>query len=163
MIYTYPMYAKGVIILDKIYIYADGGCRGNQFKENIGGYGVLLQYKTNAKELKGATRNTTNNIMELTACIEGMKAITDKSIPTEVVMDSNYVITGINSWIYGWLKKEWRNSQGNLVENKELWQQLYALKNEFKDITFIKCKGHSNNEGNNRADKLANEAMDTLR
>ena len=145
--------------MDKIYAFADGGCRGNQFDTNIGGWGVVLKYRNHLNEFYGNTKNTTNNIMELTSCIEALKAINDKEIPTEVTMDSQYVVKGINEWIHGWIKKGWRNSQKKPVENKALWQELYSLKNEFKDITFIQCKGHSDNEGNNRADELANIAM----
>lgn len=148
--------------MDKIIIYCDGGCRGNQFEHNIGGWGVLMTYKNNTKELHGGTKDTTNNIMELTSCVEGLKSIKNKDIPIEVVMDSQYVIKGINDWVSGWIKKGWKTSQKKPVENKELWQQLVELKNQFKDIKFIKCKGHSDNEGNNRADELANIAMDEL-
>lgn len=148
--------------MDKIILYADGGCRGNQFDTNIGGWGAVLICKDNIKELKGNTRNTTNNIMELTSCIEGLKAIKNKDIPVEVVMDSQYVIKGITEWVCGWIKKGWRNSQKKPVENKELWQELLKIKSEFKDIAFTKCKGHSDNEGNNRADELANEAMSEI-
>ena len=149
--------------MDKIIIYADGGCRGNQFDTNIGGYGVLIKYKQHTKEFKGSVKNTTNNIMELTSCIEALKSIKNKEIPTEVVMDSQYVIQGINEWINGWIKKGWRNSSKKPVENKELWKELYNLKNEFSNIQFIKCNGHSDCEGNNRADELANEAMDEIK
>jgi ribonuclease HI len=145
--------------MEKIYIYADGGCRGNGKETNVGGYGVYINYKGNEKELRGATRNTTNNIMELTSALEGLKALKTKEIPIEVIMDSQYVIDGINSWIHNWIKKGWRNSQKKPVENKELWQQLWNLKNQFKDITFTKCQGHADNEGNNKADELANQAM----
>ena len=145
--------------MDKIIAYCDGGCRGNQFDENIGGWGVSLRYKNNVKDFYGATRNTTNNVMELTSCIEALKAIKNKDIKTEIVMDSQYVVKGINEWIYGWIKKGWRNSQKKPVENKDLWIELNKLKQEFTDISFVKCKGHSDNEGNNRADELANIAM----
>jgi ribonuclease HI len=145
--------------MEKIYIYADGGCRGNQFDTNIGGYGVYITYNGQTKELKGATRNTTNNIMELTSAIEGLKAIKKRDIPVEVVMDSQYVVQGINEWIHGWIKKGWRTASKKPVENKELWKELYELKNQFNDIVFTKCKGHADNEGNNKADELANEAM----
>ena len=145
--------------MGKIIIHCDGGCRGNQSKENVGGWGAILEYRGNIKEIYGNARNTTNNIMEMVACIESMKAIKDKSIPIEIISDSQYVVMGINEWIHGWIKKGWRNSQKKPVENKDLWQELYKLKNEFDDISFIKCKGHSDNEGNNRADELANIAM----
>jgi ribonuclease HI len=145
--------------MDKIYIYADGGCRGNGKEINVGGYGVYIKYKDKEKEIKGVTRNTTNNIMELTSAIEGLKALKTKEIPIEVIMDSQYVIEGINSWIESWIKRGWRKSDKKPVENKELWKELYNLKNQFKDIAFTKCKGHTDNKGNNKADELANEAM----
>lgn len=146
--------------MDKVYVYCDGGCRGNGKENNIGGWGVYLIYKDNKKELCGGTKNTTNNIMELTACIEGLKALNKKDLPVEVIMDSAYVIKGITEWIFSWMKKGWVTSQRTPVENKELWMQLYQLKSEFEDITFTKVKGHSDNEGNNKADELANRAMD---
>lgn len=149
-------------MVDKIYVYCDGGCRGNQLPINIGGWGVVLKYKDKVKELYGNVKNTTNNKMELTSCIEALKAIKNKDIPIEVTMDSQYVIKGINEWIHGWLKRNWVNTQKKPVENKELWQQLLELKQSFKEITFIHCKGHADNEGNNRADRLANIAMDKL-
>lgn len=146
--------------MDKVLIFADGGCRGNQFESNIGGWGVLLSYRGKTKELYGATQDTTNNIMELTSCIEGLKAIKDHSKPVQVVMDSQYVIMGVNNWSYGWARNGWMNSQKKPVENKALWIELLDLKKQFKEIEFIKCKGHSVNEGNNRADALVNKAMD---
>lgn len=148
--------------MEKILVFCDGGCRGNQFENNIGGWGVVLLFGARTKELRGNTKNTTNNIMELTSCIEALKVIKDKTIPVEVTMDSQYVIKGINEWIYGWFKKGWRNSQKKPVENKELWQELYKLKNEFRDIKFIQCAGHADNKGNNRADELANMAMNEV-
>ncbi len=149
--------------VEKIHIFCDGGCRGNQFKYNIGGWGVVLKYKDFTKELSGNTKNTTNNIMELTSCIEALKKIKRKDIPVIVTMDSQYVVKGINEWINGWIQKGWCNSKKKPVENKELWQTLLELKNSFTDISFVHCKGHANNEGNNRADKLANIAMDRIK
>jgi ribonuclease HI len=147
-----------------IQVFCDGGCRNNQSKENIGGWGVVLNLNLGekVKEIKGSERNTTNNIMEITSCIKALEAIKCKDIMTEVIMDSQYVITGINEWVDGWIKKGWRKSDKKPVENKELWQRLVQLKNEFRNISFKKCVGHSDNEGNNRADALANEAMDEL-
>ncbi len=142
------------------WVYADGGCRNNQSRENVGGWGVLLINGDSRTELKGAARNTTNNKMELTSCINALRAIKDKSIKTIVVMDSQYVIKGINEWMAGWIKKGWKSSQKKPVENKELWQEILELKGQFEDITFQHCYGHGDNEGNNRADALANEAMD---
>jgi ribonuclease HI len=154
---------KGDKIMDKVYIFADGGCRGNGKEHNTGGWGVLLKYKDNIKEIYGGIKDTTNNIMELTSCIEALKTLKNKDIPIEVTMDSQYVIKGMNEWIQGWIKKGWRNSQKKPVENKELWLQLWELRNQFKDITFVHCDGHADNEGNNRADELANIAMDEVK
>lgn len=147
--------------MDKVYVFCDGGCRGNGKEINIGGWGVVLNYKDKVKEFYGATRNTTNNIMELTSCIEALKVVKPQ-FPIEVTTDSKYVVTGINEWIKNWVKNGWKTSTKKPVENKELWQELLRLKNQFADITFIHCNGHADNEGNNRADELANIAMDEL-
>lgn len=136
--------------MEKIKIYADGACRGNQFAENIGGYGIVLQYQDQYKELKNAFRNTTNNKMEILSVTEGLKALKVYDVPVEVYSDSQYVVSTIN---LNWNKKA----------NLDLWKELYTYIDKFKDIKFIKVKGHSDNEFNNRADKLANEAMDALK
>lgn len=143
-------------------IYTDGGCRGNGKENNIGGWGAYLIYGTNTTTIKGNARGTTNNIMELTACIEALKRLKTKDKEVVIYTDSAYVLNGITNWIYGWMKKGWINSQKKPVENKELWQELYALKQQFGNIRFEKVKGHSDNKGNNVADQLCNQAMDEL-
>jgi len=149
-------------MVDKVYLYCDGGCRGNQEKNNVGGWGVLLQYKEHEKELYGGAINTTNNKMELTSVIEGLKAIKNKKIPVVVVMDSQYVIKGITEWVRNWVKNNWRTIQKKPVENKELWQELLDLKSQFANIEFQQVRGHAGHPGNERADKLANKAMDEI-
>lgn len=149
-------------MVDKVYLYCDGGCRGNQEKNNVGGWGVLLQYKEHEKELYGGAINTTNNKMELTSVIEGLKAIKNKTIPVVVVMDSQYVIKGITEWVRNWVKNNWRTIQKKPVENKELWQELLDLKSQFANIEFQQVRGHAGHPGNERADKLANKAMDEI-
>lgn len=146
----------------KLEIYTDGGCRGNQSDNNVGGWGAYLVYGTNTTTIKGGERNTTNNKMELTAVIEALKRLKTTNKETVVYSDSAYVINGITNWIHGWIAKGWINSQKKPVENKELWQELYALKQRFNNIEFVKVKGHSDNEGNNKADALANEAMNEI-
>ena len=146
----------------QLQIYCDGGCRGNQADTNIGGWGAYLVFGSVTKKLYGGEANTTNNKMELTGAIEGLRAIKNKNVPTEVLVDSAYVLNGITSWIHGWMKKGWVNSKKEPVANKELWQELYAEKQKVADITFTKVKGHSTNEGNNMADFLANHAMDEV-
>lgn len=148
--------------MEKVYVYCDGGCRGNGKKKNIGGWGVYLVYKGQAKCLCGGTKNTTNNAMELTSCVKGLESLKRKDLPVEVVMDSAYVINGITKWIFSWVRNGWMTSKKEPIENKALWQTLYELKKSFKSIEFTKVKGHASNVGNNKADELANKAMDDL-
>lgn len=147
---------------DIIKIYCDGACRGNGKENNIGAYGAIIMYKNNTKEIYKAFSNTTNNKMELMGAIKSLELLNKYDIPVEVYCDSAYVVSGINEWIYGWLKKNWKTSTKKPVENKELWKELYDLKNKFTDIKFIKVKGHSDNEFNDKADQLCNLAMDEL-
>ncbi len=146
--------------MSEILVYCDGGCRGNHQRENIGAWGAVLIYNEHIKELSGREFDTTNNKMELTATIEALKAINKKNIPVRVHLDSAYVLNGITTWIYGWLKNGFKDSKKQPVKNQELWKELYFLKNEFDDIEFIKVKGHSDDVGNIRADKLCNIEMD---
>lgn len=146
----------------RLKMYCDGGCRGNQGRTNVGGWGVLLIWGPHEKELCDGERNTTNNKMELTAAIQGLRAIKRKDVAVDVYTDSAYVFNGINTWIHGWMKKGWVNSKKEPVANKDLWLELLAEKKKFADITFNKVKGHADNEGNNRADALANLAMDRV-
>lgn len=148
--------------MTRLEIYCDGGCRGNQANVNVGGWGAYLIWGDHTKELYGGERNTTNNKMELMGAIEGLRAIKNKNVPVDVYVDSAYVLNGITQWIFGWMKKGWVNSKKEPVANKELWQELLAEKNQFPDITFHKVKGHSTNVGNNKADELANRAMDEV-
>ncbi len=146
----------------RVELYCDGGCRGNQGKVNVGGWGALLKWGDHTKEIYGGERNTTNNKMELTAAIEGLRAVKNKTVGIDVYADSAYVLNGITNWIFGWIKKDWVNSKKEPVANKDLWLALLEEKNKFSDIEFHKVKGHSDNEGNNRADELANIAMDEV-
>ena len=149
--------------MERIQMYCDGGCRGNGIvKENIGAWGVYLSFAGREKELGGTARGTTNNKMELKATIEALKALKKRTTPVTVYLDSAYVLNGITNWIHGWIAKGWVNSKKQPVENQELWKELYALKREFADIEFIKVKGHSDNEGNIRADKICNVLMNKI-
>ncbi len=143
-------------------IYCDGGCRGNQQRANIGGWGVYLIWGEHTKELWGGEADTTNNKMELQAAIEGLRAIKNKGVGVDVFMDSAYVYNGITSWVNGWKRRGWVKADKKPVLNKDQWIELLAEKEKFTDITFNKVKGHADNEGNNKADELANRAMDEL-
>jgi ribonuclease HI len=148
--------------LDEIVIYCDGGCRGNQSDRNVGGWGAVLTYHGRTKELYGGTRNTTNNIMELTAAIRSLEELKTDHIPVSFYIDSAYVVNGMNSWVTGWTKKNWRTAGGQPVKNRELWQRLNALAQKQHQITFNKVKGHHGVALNERADQLANQGMDEV-
>ena len=123
-----------------------------------GGWGSILMYKNIKKEISGGKADTTNNIMELTAVIEGLKLLKHEC-DVEIYSDSAYVVNAFNNkWIYGWLKNNWKTSSKEPVKNKELWEELYNL-TKIHSVKFIKVKGHSDNEFNNRCDELAREAI----
>lgn len=153
---------KDVDAMDEIIIYTDGGCRGNQKDKNVGGWGVVFKYKEHIKTLYGGEQNTTNNRMELTAAIMALRTLKTTNIPVKVHCDSSYVVNGMNNWVKGWIKKGWRKSDMQPVENKELWQELWKLSQTQSDIQWIKVKGHSGVELNELADKLANKGMDKI-
>lgn len=142
--------------MEEIILYTDGACSGNP---GPGGWGSILILGDNKKEISGGSPATTNNIMELTAVIEGLK-ILKRPCKVQVYSDSAYVVNGfIQKWIYGWMKKNWKNASGEPVKNKELWQELYNL-TQIHDVTFHKVKGHADNELNNRCDELARMERD---
>jgi ribonuclease HI len=138
-----------------VQIFTDGACKGNP---GPGGWGAILQYGDNLKELKGFSPNTTNNIMELTAVIEAMKALT-RSCEIIVTTDSNYVKNGITEWIHSWKQKGWKTSSKKPVKNKELWIELDDLTQQHT-IEWEWVKGHSGHPENERADELANIAIE---
>ena len=141
--------------MDEITIYTDGACSGNP---GPGGWGAILMLGENRKEISGGSENTTNNIMELTAVIEALK-ILKRPCKVNIYSDSAYVVNAfLQKWIYGWMKKGWKTAGGDPVKNKELWQELYSL-TKTHDVTFIKVKGHADNEFNNRCDELARMAI----
>lgn len=141
--------------MEKVIIYTDGACSGNP---GPGGWGSVLMYKDTKKEISGGKDNTTNNIMELTAVIEGLKML---KFPCEVDLysDSAYVVNAfLNDWISNWQKNNWKTAGKDPVKNKELWQELLELTKIHK-VKFIKVKGHADNEYNNRCDELARNAI----
>ena len=141
--------------MEEVTIYTDWACSGNP---GPGGWGTILMYNENKKEISGGKDNTTNNVMELTAVIEGLKLL---KFPCKVKLysDSAYVVNAFNQkWIYGWLKNGWKNASKEPVKNKELWQELYEL-TKIHEVEFIKVKGHADNEYNNRCDELARNAI----
>lgn len=144
--------------MEKVVIYTDGACSGNP---GPGGWGAILMYKGTKKEISGAKNNTTNNVMELTAALEGLKML---KFPCEVELysDSAYLVNGfLQGWIYNWQRNNWKTSNKELVKNKEIWQELYKM-TQIHEVKFIKVKGHADNDFNNRCDELARNAIKTL-
>ena len=126
--------------MKKVTIYTDGACSGNP---GPGGWGAILMYNGTSKEISGASKDTTNNIMEITAVLEALKLLKEEC-EVQVYSDSAYVVNAFNQgWIYNWRKNNWRTAGKDKVE-------------------FIKVKGHSDNEYNNRCDFLATSAIKTL-
>ena len=141
--------------MEEVTIYTDGACSGNP---GPGGWGAILMYKDTKKEISGGEKNTTNNIMELTAVIEALKLL---KFPCKVNLysDSAYVVNAfLQNWVVNWQKNNWKTADKKDVKNKELWQELISLANTH-DVTFIKVKGHADNEYNNRCDELARNAI----
>jgi ribonuclease HI len=140
-----------------IEIYTDGACRGNP---GPGGWGVLFINDGFEKTLYGGDENTTNNRMELTAAINALSEVKEKSHVT-LYTDSKYVMDGINKWIPNWKKREWKTAANKPVKNKDLWQKLDDQVNRLT-IDWFWVKGHDGNRGNEIADKLANKGIDEL-
>ena len=136
--------------MKKITIYTDGACSGNP---GAGGWGAILIYLNKVKEISGYNPSTTNNRMELTAVIEALLSLKE-SCEVTIYSDSAYVVNAFNQgWIAKWVKTGWRSAKG-IVQNQDLWATLLKL-NALHKIDFVKVKGHSDNEFNNRCDTLA--------
>ena len=139
---------------DHVDLYTDGACSGNP---GPGGWGVLMLYKDNEKELCGGEPATTNNRMELMAAIRGLESL-KRDMRVRVHTDSTYVKDGITKWIHGWKKNGWKNAQKKPVKNAELWQRLETAI-ERHDVSWHWVKGHSDHPENDRADALARQGM----
>lgn len=137
--------------MKEITLYTDGACSGNPGK---GGWGAVLIYNQYQKQYSGYNPNTTNNRMELTAVIEGLKMLKESCVVT-CYTDSAYVSNAfLNDWISNWKARGWRTADKKPVLNLDLWQELLALCEKHK-VSFVKVKGHADNELNNLCDKLA--------
>lgn len=136
-------------------IYTDGACSGNP---GPGGWGAVLMYEGQRKELSGGEKVTTNNRMELVSVIEALKAL-KKPCKITVYSDSAYVVNAfVQRWINNWQRNGWMTSQKKPVENQDLWKSLLQ-EMERHQVSYVKVKGHSDNEWNNHCDKLAREAI----
>jgi ribonuclease HI len=138
----------------QVEIFTDGACSGNP---GPGGWGAILRYGDTVRELSGGEADTTNNRMELTAAIEALNAL---KRPCDIVLttDSIYVKDGITSWIDGWKKRGWKNSQKKPVKNEDLWKALDAARSRHT-VEWKWVKGHAGHAENERCDELARLAM----
>ena len=138
-----------------VYLFTDGACKGNP---GAGGWGVLLRYGGHEKELFGGEAQTTNNRMELTAVLSGLKTL---NRPCDVVIctDSQYVKNGMESWIHNWKKNGWTTAGRQPVKNADLWQQLDEQVARHR-VRWQWVKGHAGHAENERADALANRGVE---
>ena len=144
--------------MKKVTIYTDGACSGNP---GAGGFAAILMYNGVEKVVSGGEKETTNNKMELMAVISGLNSLKE-ACEVDVYSDSQYVVDAFNKgWVDSWQKNGWRNSSKDDVKNVELWKLLLDLTKTHK-VNFIKVKGHSDNEYNNRCDKIAREEYKNL-
>ena len=138
-----------------VVIYTDGACSGNP---GVGGYGIVLLYKQNRREVSIGYKLTTNNRMETMAVIKALKLLKEPC-NVNLYTDSSYVVNAVNKgWIYNWKNNNWINSSKKKTSNVDLWEELLPLL-DIHNIKFIWVKGHADNEENNRCDFLARQAM----
>ncbi|HMM77381.1 MAG TPA: ribonuclease HI [Gammaproteobacteria bacterium] len=142
---------------EAIVIHTDGACRGNP---GPGGWGAILRYRGVEKTLKGGEANTTNNRMELLGAIHALEALTRPS-RVELHTDSQYVQKGISEWLSSWIRRGWRTADGKPVKNADLWQRLQAAAAPHR-VQWYWVRGHAGHIDNERADALANAAIDEL-
>ena len=134
-----------------VYLYTDGACKGNP---GAGGWGVLLRYGAHEKTLYGGEVETTNNRMELTAVIEGLRAL-KRTSRVVICTASQYVKNGMESWIHGWKKNGWKTAAKKPVKNEDLWRELDELVSRHQ-VSWTWVKGHAGHPENEKADELAN-------
>lgn len=140
--------------LPRVDVYTDGACSRNP---GPGGWGVLLVFDGEEKEVCGGVAETTNNRMEITAAIEGLKAL-KRPCNVHLYTDSTYLRDGITTWIHLWRRNGWRSSARKPVKNQDLWRELEALAGA-QQITWHWVKAHNGHARNERADALANQGL----
>ena len=145
------------VTTETVQIFTDGACRRNP---GPGGWGALLRYGNVDKELRGAAPETTNNRMELTAAIMGLEAL-KRPCKVRLTTDSQYVKNGITQWLQDWKKRGWKTAGKKPVKNIDLWQQLDAAVSRHQ-VSWHWVEGHSGHAENERADQLANMAIDEM-
>jgi ribonuclease HI len=139
--------------LKKVKIITDGSCLGNPGR---GGWACVLRYNEHQREMYGYAPHTTNNRMELTAAIEGLKSLKEPC-EVEVITDSEYVKNGITTWVHNWKLRDWMTKEKKPVVNRDLWEELDDVAAKHT-ITWSWTKGHASHADNNRCDELAQMA-----
>ncbi len=140
-------------MVKQVKLITDGACLGNP---GPGGWAYILRFGKHKREVSGSVKETTNNRMELTAALEGLRALKEPC-KVEVVTDSEYVKNGITTWIHGWKRNGWKTAAKKPVVNQDLWTQLDAAANGH-EVRWTWTKGHSDHDDNNRCDELATRA-----
>ena len=141
--------------MQTVILYTDGACSGNP---GPGGWGALLIWNKKEKELSGSSADTTNNRMEMRAVIEGLRALT-KPCHVKIHSDSALIVNAFNqNWIKNWKKRGWKKANKKPVENQDLWKEMLDVMEPHK-VEWIKVKGHSGHELNDRVDALAVNAI----
>lgn len=135
-------------------IYSDGSCEGNP---GPGGWAAIVDLEGERRELTGAEPKTTNNRMELSAVIAGLRSLAQPS-NVRVVTDSQYVVKGMREWIHAWRRKGWRSASGSPVKNRDLWEELDGLARNHR-VRWEWIRGHNGHPENERADALARQAI----
>jgi len=143
------------LVPEPVIIHTDGACRGNP---GPGGWGVVLEHKGRERELYGYEAETTNNRMELMAAIQALEAL-KRPCRVRMITDSEYVMKGVTEWMPGWKRRGWKTSARKPVRNLDLWQRLEAALVRH-DVEWEWVRGHAGHDGNERADELANRAID---
>ena len=143
---------------DVIEIFTDGACSGNP---GPGGWGAVLRWRGHDKDLSGGEANTTNNRMELMAAIQALEAV-KRPARVRLTTDSNYLKQGITQWIHAWKRKNWQTANKKPVKNKDLWQRLDAAIQQH-DVEWRWTRGHAGHPENERADRLATKAIESVR
>lgn len=144
--------------LTPVDMWTDGACKGNP---GIGGWGAWMRAGGKERELFGGERHTTNNRMELTAVIEGLKTL-NKPCAVTLHVDSQYVMNGVTSWMKGWKRNGWKTRDKKPVKNQELWIALDEQVARHQ-VEWVWVKGHAGDPGNERADALANKGVEAAR
>lgn len=139
--------------MKKVKLITDGSCLGNPGR---GGWACILRYNEHKRELCGSAPHTTNNRMELTAAIEGLRALKEPC-EVEVVTDSEYLKNGITKWMANWKRRGWMTIEKKPVINRDLWEELDSACQKHK-VAWSWTKGHASHADNNRCDELANTA-----